>query len=212
LERPVPAILRRTFGFALLGLMMAGCMAARPVSLQEARSYRLAALDVDVRSATINWADGQLAFLVSRGLDTNDPASADVLKTPEVKAAYEKIVRERLEARLRPALGAQMSGSRPVKVQFTFKSIFVPSTGARLLTDVLIGNVPPVMVADVVIVDAATGRTLLQLADNGSSLNTGGGVIGAAVTAAVESAATEAAFDRLATQQATNFIRWLLAE
>ncbi len=187
-------------------------MATRSVTLQEARGYKLAAVEIDVRPATISWGDGEVAFMVARGLDTNDPASANALTTAEGKAAFEKVVTERIASRIRPVLASQLNGARPVKVTYVFKRIYVPSTASRMVASVLIGSIPPGMLADVTVTDAASGTTLLQLADNGSSLLPSSGILGAAITAAVEGSMADTAFDRLATAQGVNFATWLLAE
>jgi hypothetical protein len=204
--------LKKVAIFSLFGLLLAGCVTQRAVSLQEARSYRLAGFDVDVRPASIIWGEGELAFLAGRGLDTNNPATADVLNTPEGKAAFEKVVSDRLAARIRPVLATQMTGARPVKVQVTFKRIFVPSTAARVAVGALVGGLAPMMAADIAVIDAATGKQLLLREDVGSTQIAGGGLVGAVVAAAIEASLTDTVFDRLASQIGSNFSSWLLAE
>lgn len=204
-------VLRVTFATLALSLLT-GCMATRSISLQEARSYKLASLDVDAGSASVNWSDGEIAYMLSRGLDTNDPASADALASPEAKAAIRKALAEQVAVRMRPILAAGMTGARPVKVDVRLKLVSAPSTAARVVASVLIGSAPPGMLAAITVTDPATGRVLLELPDNGSTLTQASGVLGAAVIAAIESNAEAPPVARLADQQATNFLRWLLAE
>lgn len=197
----------RTLALACVALVMAACnTTSRSVSLNEVRGYKITAIDVRFKDdAFINWGNGSVAVMNARGLDTTNPASAEVLNTPEGRAQLRNLAADRLRGIMQASLAGAVNGARPVIIRATMSRIDLPSVAQR----VIIGGHPG-MSGDVQVVDAASGRVLTEAPSFGVVSVAGQGIGGSLVDALVSGG--EDHFDRTGRNFSNQFRNWLLAE
>jgi hypothetical protein len=201
------SLLRRCIVLTCVAVALSACTTVtRSLSLQDVRSFRLVAVEArPAPDAQINWGGGEQAYFASKGADPNDPATGNLAQTPEGRAAIGRMASDRLAGHLRAALAPQLTGTRPVKVILTLRAVIVPSAIFRVVVG---GN--PTMTGDVVVVDAATGKTLLTYDSLAVQAVAGQGVGGALIDATISGGQDH--IDRVGARFGATFVNWLMAE
>jgi len=146
-----------------LGLMLAACVTTGPVNTltQEKRdSLRIASVDVGfTQDATIEWQDAQGG-------------------APEDAAARLAFLKQKAITPIKATLDAEMlrvfRGSDPATLRVRIRTVKIPATA----TTIIIANIPYTIKADVELIDARSGKTLLAASDFDGLSATFGGVIG----------------------------------
>jgi hypothetical protein len=193
-------MLRRAV-FASIALALAGCVTAtNSLSVDDVATFRLAGVDVRFAPDTnIWWGDGERAFAASKGRPATE---SDVLaKTPEGQAYLRNTIATKTKAAMERNLAPALTGSRPVRVEVTVKSVVIASAIQR----VIVGGHHN-MTGDVTLVDAKTGATLLPYAAQSKPTGAGQGLLGTALDAALMGEAIDRVIDNYADQ----YGNWLL--
>lgn len=196
-------MISRLVSLCFLAAVLAGCNTVQnPLAQQQVEVLRLAAVNVDISDTTILWwGDGDRAFARSKGLSEND--SEALSKTPEARAFVAKAATAKIGAALEQKLKPVLAGQRPVKVVVHLRKLHVASVIQRLL----VGGHHE-LVADVTLVDAKTGSTILAYPEHRTIAAAGQGIGGTLIDAAV----LADPIDRLAQNFATNYRDWLLPQ
>ncbi len=143
-------------------MLLGGCMSVPPPSLSvgDLQQYRL--VDVAVENAAVirSWPIQETAFLESAAANADlrsrletEPAS----NFPQVTAHFQRALAERSRAEMMRHVGPVLSGQRPVRAVIRLKAFDVPSAARRVFVD----SAAKIQ-ADIDLVDAATGATLLR--------------------------------------------------
>jgi hypothetical protein len=193
-------MLRRII-FAWIALALAGCVTAtNSLSVDDVATLRLAGVDVRFAPDTnIWWGDGERAFAASKGRPATE--SDELAKTPEGRAYLRNTIATKTKAAMERNLVAALAGSRPVRVEVTVKSVVIASAIQRVIVG---GNHN--MTADVTLVDAKTGATLLPYAAQSKPTAAGQGLLGTALDAAL----MPDPIDRVIDNYAEQYGNWLL--
>lgn len=149
---------------AVLGIMvlLAGCATVPPpsLSLTDLQRYRLAGVSVENAQIVRSWPTQEQVYLKANPADeglrsqlATQPASA----FPQVTAHFQRVMEERVRTELASQVGDVFTGPRPVRAVVRLKAFDVPSAGRRILVGGGAG-----MRADIDLVDASTGATLLH--------------------------------------------------
>ncbi len=173
--------MRKGLLFALLGIVLAGCVtvATNTLSLDDVATFRLAGVDVDFAPDTqIWWGDGERAFAASKGQPATE--SDNLAKTSEAQAYLRNTIAAKIKTAMERNLSSGMAGPRPVRVRVTVKAVVLASTIQRVLVG---GN--HTMTADVTVVDAKTGAALLPYAAQSTVTGAGQGIGGVLIDAAL---------------------------
>ena len=196
-------MISRLVSLCFLAAVLAGCNTVQnPLAQQQIEVLRLAAVNVDISdTTTLWWGDGDRAFARSKGLSEND--SEALSKTPEARAFIAKAATAKIGAALEQKLKPALAGQRPVKVVVHLRRLYVASAIQRIM----VGGHHE-LVADVTLVDAKTGSTILTYPEHRTIAAAGQGIGGALIDAAV----LADPIDRLAQNFATNYRDWLLPQ
>src|SRR4051794_30932134 len=191
----------KTILLALAAVGLAGCVTAtNTLTLDDLATLRLAAVDVSFApNVTIWWGDGERAFAASKGQPATE--SENLAKTPEGQAYLRNTVASKVKASTERNLSGTLAGARPVRVRVVVKNVHI--TGA--VQRVIIGGGHG-MTADVTIVDAKTGATLLPYAGQSTGAVAGQGLGGVLVDAAL----LGDPIDRVTNNYAQAYSNWLL--
>lgn len=159
------------------------------------------AAKVAPNSNTVKPAKSASDIGAAQGAQDGDDYRA-IMDTPEAK----KYQRDKLEAMIRDRLNTfvvpDYKGTRPVRLEVLVKNFVIPSPLQRLA----IGATPPLLNAETVLRDAATGKELAKL-DKVSTGTAFGGIIGVAVDQAGDDLE-----DRALDDYVKNVRAWLAGE
>lgn len=196
-------MLSRLISICFFAALIAGCNTIQnPLAQQQVEAFRLATVDVDVSDkTTLWWGDGDRAFARSKGLSEID--SEALSKTPEARAFIAQAASAKLGAALEQQLRPVLAGQRPVKVVVHLRHLYV----ASIIQRIMVGGHHE-LTADVTLVDARTGATLLAYPEFRTTALAGQGIGGTFVDAAVMAAP----IDRLVRNFATSYRDWLLPQ
>lgn len=218
--------MRGLLALLCLTASMAGCALAPPSPLGSDQIKTLRLTDISVSTAPdaeIVWGNAEHEFVTAHKAENPKPATAAPIETasltngaptetseynaiansPEgrahIRSKAESRVKDALETNLKPAL---QSGTRPVRLEVSIRTFFVPSPVQR----VVVGGVPG-MTATAVLKDAETGQTLAQIKDQFTVAPAGNGILGVLVDQAFSDLDV-----RVANSYADAYRRWLLQE
>jgi hypothetical protein len=145
-----------------LGLMVAACAAGPTNTLTQDKrdSLRIASVDVSfAQDATIEWYDAQAG-------------------APEEPAARLAFLKQKAIAPIRAALNAEMlrvfRGTDAATLKVRIRTVRIPAAAMTII----VANIPYAIRADMELIDAKTGKTLLTASDFDGLSPTFGGVIG----------------------------------
>ena len=149
---------------------VAACATSATNTLPQAKrdALRIDAIELSFApDALISWDDGLGEFRSSGKPDTSEARRAflEQKAMPHIKAA--------LEAEIPPAF----RGTDPARLRVTVRQLDVPPAIARII----IGGVPFTLKAEVQVIDARTGQTVVDAADFNGMLGSQGGLIGVAI-------------------------------
>lgn len=146
----------------ILVLFLGGCVSVPPPSLSVGDLQRYRLVDVAVENVAVirSWPTQETALLETGAiapdlkvrLDT-EPAS----NFPQVTAHFQRVLADRSRAELARHVGPILSGPRPVRAVVRLKTFDIPSAARRVFVD----NTAKIQ-ADIDLVDASTGATLLR--------------------------------------------------
>lgn len=196
-------MISRLVSLCFLAAVLAGCNTVQnPLAQQQIESLRLATVNVGISdTTTLWWGDGDRAFARSKGLSEND--SEELSKTPEARAFIAKAATAKIGAALEQTLKPVLAGQRPVKVVVHLRKLYV----ASIIQRIVVGGQHE-MVADVALVDAKTGATILAYPEFRAAALAGQGIGGTLIDAAV----LADPIDRLTQNFATSYRDWLMPQ
>lgn len=183
-------------------LVLAGCQTvSNSLTADQVKSFKLVGTTVAFDpEAAIWWGDGERAYAASKGIETVEAdASA---KTPEGKAYMRGQIAAKVKTAMDKNLGGKLTGSRPVRVEVTVKSVTIASAVQR----VVIGGTH-MMQGSIKLVDAQSGAVLLEYPGLVSAAAAGQGLLGAAVDGML----LDSAIDRVTDNFARTYTVWLKA-
>lgn len=186
----------------LAAVGLAGCQttATNTLSLDDVATLKLVGVDVTFApEANIWWGDGERAFAASKGQPATE--SETLAKTPEGQAYLRNSVASKVKASMERNLSGALTGARPVRVRVTVKHVYISGAVQRVIVGGGHG-----MTADVTIVDAKTGATLLPYAGQSKGTSAGQGLGGVLVDAAL----LGDPMDRTIDNYARTYSNWLL--
>ena len=128
-----------------------------------------------------SWPDEEQAAIAKgllRGDDVNRLSSASASEFPALHPHFQSVLQSRFESQLKNQIGTMLTGSQPVKAIVTVRLFDIPSVVRRVTVDQR-GKLQ----ADIELVEAATGKTLLRYEGPFESYYMLGG--GAAIVATV---------------------------
>jgi len=191
----------KTCVLALAAMALAGCVtASNTLSVDDVATFRLAGVDVAFApEMNIWWGDGERAFAASKGQPATE--SETLAKTPEGQAYLRNTIASKVKASMERHLSGVLTGSRLVRVRVTMKNVHISGAVQR----VIIGGGHG-MTADVTIVDARTGATLLPYVGQSRGAAAGQGLGGVLVDAALFGDP----MDRVTDNYARTYTNWLL--
>lgn len=194
-------MISRLASLCFLAAVLAGCNTVQnPLAQQQIESLRLATVNVAISdTTTLWWGDGDRAFARSKGRSESD--AEELSKTPEARAFIANAVTAKISAALEQQLKPVLAGQRPVKVVVHLRRLYMASVIQRLV----VGGHHE-LIADVMLVDAKTGSTILAYPDFRTIALAGQGIGGTLVDAAV----LADPIDRLTQNFATTYRDWLL--
>lgn len=187
---------------ALAAIGLAGCVttATNTLSLDDVGTLKLAGVDVTFApEVNIWWGDGERAFAASKGQPATE--SENLAKTPEGQAYLRNTIAAKIKGSMERKLSGALTGSRLVRVRVAVKHVYISGAVQR----VIIGGGHG-MTADVTIVDAKTGATLLPYAGQSKGTAAGQGLGGVLVDAAL----LGDPMDRTIDNYAEAYSNWLL--
>ncbi|MGQ0680857.1 DUF6778 family protein [Bradyrhizobium sp.] len=192
---------------AVLGgaLALVGCKTVEnSLTANDVSSMRLAGVTVSFTpDARVLWDESVRAYAASKAIPDDEIGKA--MDTPEAKAYVRKMLAPRVKASVEQAMAGQLNGARPVRLDIIVKNFALPSAMQR----VMVGGARE-MTADANLVDAKTGAVIIAYPEMRSFLMAGQGVLGAAVQAAADSAASRAVVDQVTDRYAQDYRNWLL--
>ncbi|MBR1137943.1 MAG: DUF6778 family protein [Bradyrhizobium sp.] len=192
--------------FAVLGLMLAlcGCVTAENALTQtDIASMKLTAVAVSFTpNAFVSWDEGENDYGAAKGL--SGPQLLEAMRTQEMKDYVRGMLGDRIKAGVEQALAGQLIGSRPVRLEIVVKRFKTPSGASRIL----IGSDPD-MTASATLVDARTGAVVVAHPELVASVHRSGGLIGTAVTAAIDNARNETQEGLLIARYGRMYREWL---
>jgi hypothetical protein len=158
---------------------LAGCVTAtNTLSHDDVTTLRLTGVDVGFApDANISWGDGERAFAASKGQPATE--SDNLARTPEGQAYLRNTVAAKIKTSMERNLSGGLVGSRPVRIRVTVRGVVVASAIQRAI----IGG-GHTMTADVTVVDAKTGASVLPYAAQSTAAAAGQGIGGVLVDAA----------------------------
>jgi hypothetical protein len=189
----------------LVAAMAAGCKTAEnSLRREDVASFKLTGVTVRYKpEADVMWDDAVRAYATANGIPDHELAQASA--SPQAKAYAQKFLADRIKSTLERNLAPKIAGSRPVRLEVAVRTFTVASPVQRIL----IGG-SHLMVADAVLVDARTNAILVSYPDLAASAAAGQGVLGTAVTAAIEAGQGVTAADRILINYADSYSGWLI--
>jgi hypothetical protein len=185
---------------------LAGCVTAAENSLSQndIAAMKLTAVNVSYSpDARVTWEDGIRAYAVAKAISEDQlGAAAD---TPEGKAYVRNLLAPKIKAGVERAMAGQLNGARPVRLEIVVKNFAIAGAVQRIL----IGGGRE-MTADANLVDARTGAIIVANPDLRAYLMAGQGVLGTAVQAAIDSAATQGVAEQVVDRYGQSYREWLL--
>jgi Family of unknown function (DUF6778) len=192
---------------AVLGiaLALAGCKTIEnSLTANDVAAMKLTGVPVSFApDARVQWEDGIRAYATSKVIPDDQIATAT--DTPDGKAYTQNMLAPHIKASIEQAMAGQLAGSRPVRLDIVVKNFALPSAVQRIM----IGGARE-MTADAILVDAKTGAVIIAYPDLRAYLVAGQGVLGTAVQAAVDNAASRAVVDQVADRYGQSYRDWLL--
>lgn len=193
--------------FAALGILfaLAGCVTAEnSLSQNDIASMKLTGVNVSFTpDARVQWEDGIRAYATTKAIADDQIATAT--DTPEGKAYVRNLLAPKIKAGVEKAMAGQLNGSRPVRLEIVVKNFAIASAVQRIM----IGGGRE-MTADANLVDARTGAVIIANPDLRAFLMAGQGVLGTAVQAAIDNAATQGVAEQVVDRYGKNYRDWLL--
>lgn len=190
---------------ALVGaLALTGCVTTENrLSKDDAGGMKLTGINVSVApDAYIEWEDGIRAYAKAKAIPDGQIGTA--VNTPEGKAYLNGMLASQIKPRTERIMAGALTGSRPVRLDIVVRNFTISSPLKR----VLVGG-GHVMRADATLVDARTGAVIVAHPDLGGGVMTGNGIVGTAVSAAIESNYKESIAEKVMDAYAENY-RYLL--
>jgi hypothetical protein len=189
----------------LVAAMAAGCKTAEnSLRREDVASFKLTGVTVRYKpDASIMWEDAVRAYATASHIV--DDKLAEASTSPQAKAYMQKYLADRIKSTLERNLSPKLAGTRPVRLEVVVLNFTVASAVQRIL----IGG-SHMMVADAVLVDARTNAIIVSYTDLAASAAAGQGVLGTAVTAAVEAGQGVTPADRILTNYADGYSGWLI--
>ena len=189
----------------LVAAMAAGCKTAEnSLRREDVASFKLTGVTVRYKpDASIMWEDAVRAYATASHIV--DDKLAEASTSPQAKAYMQKYLADRIKSTLERNLSPKLAGTRPVRLEVVVLNFTVASAVQRIL----IGG-SHMMVADAVLVDARTNAIIVSYPDLAASAAAGQGVLGTAVTAAVEAGQGVTPADRILTNYADSYSGWLI--
>ena len=189
----------------LVAAMAAGCKTAEnSLRREDVASLKLTGVTVRYKpDASIMWEDAVRAYATASHIV--DDKLAEASTSPQAKAYMHKYLADRIKSTLERNLSPKLAGTRPVRLEVVVLNFTVASAVQRIL----IGG-SHMMVADAVLVDARTNAIIVSYPDLAASAAAGQGVLGTAVTAAVEAGQGVTPADRILTNYADSYSGWLI--
>ncbi|QWG25456.1 hypothetical protein KMZ93_11565 [Bradyrhizobium sediminis] len=193
--------------FAALGILfaLAGCVTAEnSLSQNDIAGMKLTGVNVSFTpDARVQWEDGIRAYATTKAIADDQIATAT--DTPEGKAYVRNLLAPKIKAGVEKAMAGQLNGSRPVRLEIVVKNFAIASAVQRIM----IGGGRE-MTADANLVDARTGAVIIANPDLRAFLMAGQGVLGTAVQAAIDNAATQGVAEQVVDRYGKNYRDWLL--
>jgi hypothetical protein len=189
----------------LVAAMAAGCKTAEnSLRREDVASFKLTGVTVRYKpDASIMWEDAVRAYATAQGIPDHQLAEASA--SPQAKAYAQKFLADRAKATLERNLAPKLAGTRPVRLEVVVLNFTVASAVQRII----IGGTH-MMIADAVLVDARTNATIVSYPGLAASAAAGQGVLGTAVTAAIEAGQGVTAADRILINYADSYSGWLI--
>jgi hypothetical protein len=189
----------------LVAAMAAGCKTAEnSLRREDVASFKLTGVTVRYKpDASFMWEDAVRAYATASHIV--DDKLAEASTSPQAKAYMQKYLADRIKSTLERNLSPKLAGTRPVRLEVVVLNFTVASAVQRIL----IGG-SHMMVADAVLVDARTNAIIVSYPDLAASAAAGQGVLGTAVTAAVEAGQGVTPADRILTNYADGYSGWLI--
>lgn len=156
---------RRHVLLAMAGLALTGCQTVPPPSLSVEQSGRFRITEVKVTGIENirSWPAAAKAYAAQAGLTGEAAlwAEREPGKRPkEVDAFFSARLTQLVEARARTDLAGIFKGAEPARLVFRVNALIVPSMAERVLVD----NTADLN-ATIEVVEVATGKVVLSLAD-----------------------------------------------
>lgn len=153
---------------------LAGCATvSHTLSPEQVAGFRLTAVTVGFApDARIVWGDGERAYAASKGVAAIEARS--VADTPQGQAYLRNAIASKVKGAMQEHLAERLTGSRPVRVEITVKEFAM----AHAVQRVVLGG-SHLMTADVNLVDAKTGETLVARPALVAPVAGGQGIVGA---------------------------------
>jgi hypothetical protein len=189
-----------------VALAVAGCVTKEnSLSQADIAGMKLTGVTVSFTpEAIVQWEDGIRAYATSQSISDDEIATAT--NTAEGKAYVRNMLALRIKAGVERAMGGQLAGTRPVRLDIVVKSFAIASVVQRILIGGGRG-----MVADANLVDARTGALIIAYPDlTAVQVMAGNGLAGIAVQAAIDSASTLSPAEKLVDIYGVNYRQWLL--
>jgi hypothetical protein len=189
----------------LVAATVAGCKTVEnALRREDVASFKLTGVTVRYKpDADIMWEDAVRAYATAQGIPDHELAQAST--SPQAKAHAQKFLADHIKRTLERNLAPKLAGTRPVRLEVAVRTFTVASAVQRIL----IGGTH-MMIADAVLVDARTNAILVSYPDLAASAAAGQGVLGTAITAAVEAGQGVTAADRIVINYAENYAGWLI--
>ena len=189
----------------LIAATMAGCKTAEnSLRREDVASFKLTGVTVRYKpDASIMWEDAVRAYATASNVV--DDKLAEASTSPQAKAYMQKFLADRIKGTLERNLSPKLAGTRPVRLEVSVRTFTVASAVQRIL----IGGTH-MMIADAVLVDARTNATIVSYPDLAASAAAGQGVLGTAITAAVEAGQGVTPADRILINYADSYSGWLI--
>ena len=192
---------------AALGILfaLAGCVTTENLlSQNDIAGMKLTGVTVSYApDARVQWEDGIRAYATAKAITDDQIATAT--DTPEGKAYVRNLLAPKIKAGVERAMAGQLNGSRPVRLDIVVKNFAIASAVQRIV----IGGGRE-MTATANLVDARTGAVIIANPDLRAYLLAGQGVLGTAVQAAIDNAATQRVAEQVADRYGQDYRDWLL--
>jgi hypothetical protein len=190
-----------------VALALAGCVTVENTLTQsDVASMKLTGVAANVQpGAFIMWEDGLREYAAAKGVP--DQQFMGFARTPEARAYVQTALAARVKAGVERAMAGTLNGQRPVRLEVTVRRFEIPGP----LMSILAGG-DRGMTADATLVDARTGAVIITSPQEFVRLPAGGGFLGTAVQAVIDSASEQTVTDKVIATFGQDYRRWLLRE